>query len=674
MAGSTTSSSLPAKKPKVKAARPATAIKGPLSAKSVADSDDSEGARITTVKKPASKTSRSETKSSKPAAPKPSISQAKPSKKRKSPSPSPAKDDASGSGSEEDEDSQDEERPTKKRLLVAKDGSPTPKPNTVAVRPVPAKLSIKPSTNVKPMDRKNERGPGATRDEPNNEVGGSSEYSSSGSESGSGSGSESESGSSDKTSLQSPRKQSPVQKSVPQQITPIYDPPAGFESTSISIHPASKLSEILAPSNLEGKQIWHITAPESVPISLVKEVSIQNIGNGAPVLKYDGANYGLVPELEAEQASSRALLLPSTQGNSYRPAKNTIIKTLNLQQLVSLPSHALEPAVHPNRSASASESYKKVPRQQPEGLRMRYHPFGASDGSDSEPSSEPAPKAPQFRVPARVQENSPVRKRKRPDLSDDVSDSRSAVKSQKRKRTRSPRATARAKHDPMDIDGIRNENSESIETPIESLHPVMNGANTHVSLPNGNETKEARRKRKEKEKEKLEHRDSPPKPATALPLDMKQDAEKMQPGEVVESVPAIANAVEGASSISVTSPRKESKEEKAKRKEERRRRKETKRASRGASSLSAQDTSQQELPDSQDQMMQEIETAQREASIRILTPREGSPQKVSRIAHESRNSALDSGQALQRKEMKEENANRKEEKRRRRRERECGSA
>lgn len=672
MAGSTTSSSLPAKKPKVKAARPATAIKVPLSAKFVADSDDSEGARITTVKKPASKTSRSETKSSKPAAPKPSISQAKPSKKRKSPSPSPAKDDASGSGSEEDEDSQDEERPTKKRLLVAKDGSPTPKPKTVAVRPVPAKLSIKPSTNVKPMDRKNERGPGATRDEPNNEVGGSSEYSSSGSESGSGSGSESESGSSDKTSLQSPRKQNPVQKSVPQQPTPIYDPPAGFESTSISIHPASKLSEVLAPSNLEGKQIWHITALESVPISLVKEVLIQNIGNGASVLEYDGANYGLVPELEAEQASSRALLLPSTQGNSYRPAKNTIIKTLNLQQLVSLPSHALEPAVHPNRSASASESYKKAPRQQPEGLRMRYHPFGASDGSDSEPSSEPAPKAPQFRVPARVQENSPVRKRKRADLSDDVSDLGSAVKSQKRKRTHSPRATARAKHDPMDIDGIRNENSESIETPIESLHPVMIGANTHVSLPNGNEIKEERRKRKEKEK--LEHGNSPPKPATALPLDMKQDAEKMQPGEVVESVPAIANAVEGASGISVTSPRKVSKEEKAKRKAERRRRKEMERASRGASLLSAQDTSQQELPDSQDQMMQEIETAQREASIRILTPREGSPQKVSRIAHESQHSALDSGQALQRKETKEENAKRKEEKRRRKRERECGSA
>lgn len=654
MAGPKESSSLPAKKPKAKVAKPAkTTQPSLLSAEFVEDSDESGDANTPSVKKPASKTAKSKPNSAKSAAPKPSPSQAKPSKKRKSPSPSPAKD-TSGGESEDDGSSQDEERPAKKRHLVAQDGSPTPKPKPVGVRLVPAKSSIKPSTSVKPLGQRIERGSEAAKNESNNEAGGSSEDSSSGSESGKGS--ESESGSSDKTSLPSPRKKSPIQNSAPQKPTPTYEPPNGFESTSISIHPASKLSELLAPSNLQGKQIWHITAPEAITISLIKEVSPQNIGNGASVLEYHGAKYGLIPESEAEQASSRALLLPSTQTNNYRPSKTTIIKTLHLQQLVSLPNHALEPAVHPNRSASSSDSYIKTPRQQPEGLRMRYRPFGVSDDSALESSPEPMPKAPEFRIPAPVNESSLARKRKRAKSNDSSSNIGSAVKSKKRKQ--SPQATAGAAEDPMDIDAISDKRSNRAESPTKRVQPETNGIRSNGNVANGKETKEERKRRKRNEK--FEQREPPPKPATALPLDVKQDTETMQTGEVVEHVPTTANAVEGTTSTNDISPRKESKEEKTKRREEKRRRKKMKRASRGAS---AQDISQQEVADSEDEMMHEIETAQRAASIPISTPGESSPQRQARVAHES---SLDSGQVSQRKEMKEERAKRKEEKRRRR--------
>lgn len=672
MAGPKRSSSLPAKKPKVEATKPATATNPSLlSAEFVEDSDESGDAKIPSVKKQASEAARPKPKPKSTklaAASKPSISLAKSSKKRKSPSPSPAKDGASGSESEDDESSQDEERPVKKKLLVAQDGSPTPKPKPVAVRPIPAKRSIKPSTNVKPLGGNTQRGSGATAYESSNKAGGSSEDSSSGSESGSGS--ESESGSSDKTSIQSPRKKSPIQTSAPQQSTLIYEPPAGFKSTSISVHPASKLSEILAPPNLQGKQIWHITAPESVPISLVKEVSTHSIGNGASILEYQGAKYGLVPESEAEQASSRALLLPSTQTNNYRPSKTTIIKTLHLQQLVSLPNLALEPAVHPDRSASASESYRKTPRRQPEGLRMRYRPFGVSDDSDLESSSERIPKVPEFRTPAPVKETSPGRKRKRPESNNSGSNIGSAAKSKKRKQN--PQATAGAVENPIDIDAVSNKRSNVAESPSKSPHPETNGVKSNHNLTNGKETKEERKRRRQKEK--IEHRESPSKPGTALPLNLQHHVEEMQPGEVVERVPAIANAVNGTTRLDDDiSPHKESKEEKTKRREARRRRKELERASKGASSISAERPSQQELPDSQEQMMQEIETAQREASIRIPTPRPSSePREQSRVAKESRDSTLDSSHILQRKETDEERAKRREEKRRRRMER--GSA
>ncbi|CAF9912409.1 MAG: hypothetical protein ALECFALPRED_008109 [Alectoria fallacina] len=671
MAGPKGSSSLPAKKPKVEATKPATATNPSLlSAEFVEDSDESGDARIPSVKKQASDAARPKPKpkSTKPAAAsKPSISLAKSSKKRKSPSPSPAKDGANGSESEDDESSQDEEGPAKKKLLVAQDGSPTPKPKPVAVRPIPAKRSIKPSTNVKPLGGNTQRGSGATANESSNKAGGSSEGGSSGNESGSGS--ESESGSSDKTSLQSPRKKSPIQTSASQQSTSIYEPPAGFKSTSISVHPASQLSEILAPPNLQGKQIWHITAPESIPISLVKEVSTHNIGNGASILEYQGAKYGLVTESETEQASSRALLLPSTQTNNYRPSKSTIVKTLHLQQLVSLPNLALEPAVHPDRSVSASQSYRKTPRQQPEGLRMRYRPFGVSDDSDLEPSSEPIPKVPEFRTPAPVKETSPRRKRKRLEFNNSSSNISSAAKSKRQKQN--PKATAGAVEDPIDIDAVSDKRSNVAESPAKSPHPETNGVNSNHNLTIGKETKEERKRRRQKEK--IEHRESPSKPGTALPLDLQQHVEKMQPGEVVERVPAIANAVNGTTRLDDDlSPPKESKEEETKRREARRRQKELERASRGASSISAERPSQQELPDSRDPMMQEIETAQREASIRIPTPRPSSPRNQSLVALESRNSTLDPSHSSQRKETKEERAKRREEKRRRRMER--GSA
>lgn len=654
MAGPKLSSSLLPKMPKAKAAKPS------LSSEFVVDSDDSGDAKTASAKKQAPTTAKSESRSAKPVAPKPSVSQAKPSKKRKSPSPSPTEDDSSDSGSRSDSNHQDETRPSKKRVLAAQDGSPTPRPKLATARPVLAKPSIKPSANVKPLDQRLEREPGAAGSKSKSEAGGNSEDGSSGSESGSGS--ESESGSSDEPSLQSPRKESPVQKSVPQQPAPTYEPPVGFKSTSISLHPASKLSEILAPSNLQGKEIWHITAPETVPISLMKQVSTQKIGNGASILDYHGANYGLVPESEVEPASRRALFLPSNQTNEYQSSKTTIIKTLHLQEIVSLPSHALDPAIHPNRSPSASESYRKTPRQQPEGLRMRYRPFGVSDDSDLESNSELVPKAPEFRIPAPVKENSPGRKRKRRESNDASSNTGSTVKSKKRKK--SPQATAGATEDPMDIDGVSDKRSNGVKSPTKSMHLETNGSGSNGNLANGNETKEERRKRREKKK--LEQRESPSsKPATAIPLNVKQKAEKLQPREVVNGVPAAANAVEGTTSINDISSPKESKDEKAKRREEKRRLKAMARATTDASLISAEDVSQRrEVTDSQDRIMNKIQNAPRDASVQISTPRDGSPQKQSRTVQHSQNSNLGSSQFSQRKETKEERRRRKEEKRR----------
>ena len=691
MAGPKQSSSLPAKKPKAKAAKPATVPKPSLSSEFVVDSDDSRDADPAARKEPASETARFRSNVVQQAASKSSISQGKPSKKRKSPSSSPAESDSSGSDSGKHSNNEDEKRPSKKRILSGHNERPTVKSKPATAPPILAKPSMKTSTSIKPLNKDKQQGQGDSGKEPDSEAGNSSYESSTGSESGSGKGSISRS--SDKTSLQSPEKESPSQKGVPQQPTPSYEPPDGFEPTTISIHPASTLSEILAPSNLRGKQIWHITVPESVPISSVKGIPSHSIGNGVSVLENHGAKYGLVPESDTGQRSNRVLLLPSTQMNNYQPLKTSIVKTLHLQQLVSLPNGVPGPANHPNRSASPSDSYKKTPRQQPEGLRMRYRPFGASDDYDVDSTPEPTPKAPEFRVPDPGKERSPGKKRKRHESIDSNSNAVSTVKS--KKRNQSPQATAGAIENPIDIDAISAVKSNMAESSNNNPLLELNGMKAKGDLPNGTKLSKEGKKRelqgssgtmsststskRGKEKKKLEKREPSPKPATALlPLDVKKDAETIQPGEVVEGVPAaaIANAVEGTKSINAVSSSTTRKDGKDKRhREERRRRKEMEREKRGAPSsvppsnggeASRRDDDGGQIPEP-DQMMTEIENAQREAEIPIdaQEPGERHLSNQAESTDAAKNATMGSSEMSQqqRRVTKEEKAKKKRDKR-----------
>ena len=683
MAGPRQSSSLPAKKPKAKATKPATVPKPSLSSEFVVDSDDSGDTETALEKEPASKSATFRSNPVQPTASKSSTSQGKPSKKRKLPSSSPAENDSSGSEKGKHSSNEDEKRPTKKRMLAGHNERPTTKSKPAIASPVLAKPSINPSTNIKPLNKNKQRAPGGSDSEPDSEAGESSHDSSTDSESGSGK--ESTSRSSDKTSLHSPEKEGPAQNGVLQQPAPTYKPPDGFEPTTISLHPASTLSEILAPSNLQGKQIWHITVPESVPISSIKEVSSHSIENGASILEHHGAKYGLVPESDINQRSNRALLLPSTQTNDYQPLKSNIVKTLHLQQLVSLPRHVASPANPPNRLASPSDSYRKTSRQQPEGLRMRYRPFGASDDSDIESTAEPMPKAPAFRVPDPVKESSPGKKRKRHESIDSSGNAISTAKSKKRKQ--SPQATAGAIENPIDIDAISAVKSNRAASSSKDSHPELNGVKSKGSLPNGTEMNKEGQKRasrdssgmmsstsiskREKEKTKFDKREPPSKPATALlPLDVKKDAETIQPGEVVEGVPATANAVEGTKSINAVSSTTARKDEKAKRREERRRLKELERASRGAASLvppsnggeaSRRDDDGDQDPDP-DQMMTEIENAQREAEIPVDVQERRGRDSLNRVGSvEGRMTEKEKERAKRREEKKEKRRRRKAE-------------
>ncbi|KAI9771491.1 MAG: hypothetical protein M1840_002111 [Geoglossum simile] len=162
------------------------------------------------------------------------------------------------------------------------------------------------------------------------------------------------------------------------QSRPVYKPPQGFQA--LKTDPStSTTSELLSPPNLAGKQIWYITAPASVPVSNLKEVSTQKVMNGEAVLSYKGSEYGFVSLDEAAAGSSQAVLLvPGKEG--YQLAGTNFSRTILLQQLVRLPLRINTEGAP--QASSALPAAKKAARKQPEGLKMRFTPIGF-DGSGS---------------------------------------------------------------------------------------------------------------------------------------------------------------------------------------------------------------------------------------------------------------------------------------------------
>lgn len=95
--------------------------------------------------------------------------------------------------------------------------------------------------------------------------------------------------------------------------------------------------------------------------------------------------------------AKKALLLPSAETNEYRPVEVEIARTLQLQQLPAKGSNGLSATL--NAAPPKRIRNEKAPPQQPDGLRMRYHPFGVTEHSSDETQPEKQTHVPKFRRP-----------------------------------------------------------------------------------------------------------------------------------------------------------------------------------------------------------------------------------------------------------------------------------
>ncbi|TEY84206.1 hypothetical protein BOTCAL_0019g00300 [Botryotinia calthae] len=168
-----------------------------------------------------------------------------------------------------------------------------------------------------------------------------------------------------------------------------FKPPPGFEKSSSKN--SSKAPQLFSKSNLEGKEIWYITAPASVPIASVMEMSLRDAKLGKAVFSQNGNDYGFVHDPLDDKAYTK-ILLPSNSKDGYSIEKKSVDQIYHMQQVVNLSKES---------SNQATVPAKRPVRQQPKGLKARYQPIGFASapgviGSD-EDESESEERAPKFR-------------------------------------------------------------------------------------------------------------------------------------------------------------------------------------------------------------------------------------------------------------------------------------
>lgn len=87
---------------------------------------------------------------------------------------------------------------------------------------------------------------------------------------------------------------------------------------------ASEIANFFSKAQLEGRQVWYITAPASLPVTVVQDLTIpmDEAKKGMPILAYNGEDYRMAFDNPATSSALR-LLIPNKKGDEYSLRKHT---------------------------------------------------------------------------------------------------------------------------------------------------------------------------------------------------------------------------------------------------------------------------------------------------------------------------------------------------------------
>ncbi|KAK7193194.1 hypothetical protein DPSP01_008201 [Paraphaeosphaeria sporulosa] len=178
-----------------------------------------------------------------------------------------------------------------------------------------------------------------------------------------------------------------------QQARP-FVPPEDFKAASTERAASSAITNIF--KNLDGKQIWHITAPEGVSLKDLRQLAMDKVQKGEAVLDHKGTSYGLAP---AEVGvGGREVMIPVANG--YRAIPTQVSQSYHIQQVINLPkltSRQADVNTGGEAAASITASTIRAVKPQVKGLKMRFFPSGFEDsapttlGDSDDEADAPAP-------------------------------------------------------------------------------------------------------------------------------------------------------------------------------------------------------------------------------------------------------------------------------------------
>ncbi|KFY30962.1 hypothetical protein V493_01517, partial [Pseudogymnoascus sp. VKM F-4281 (FW-2241)] len=150
---------------------------------------------------------------------------------------------------------------------------------------------------------------------------------------------------------------------------------------------SSAPNSLLTPAALAGKQIWHITAPASLSLSSLKNLSLPATGaedGDAPTISLPGGEYTVA--LAASTADTTRVLVPGR--GAYKALEAPVGQTLHLQRVNEV-------------GGEKYEGKKREARKQPKGLKMRFRPIGFGEegecGVIGDEEEEEEAERPQFK-------------------------------------------------------------------------------------------------------------------------------------------------------------------------------------------------------------------------------------------------------------------------------------
>jgi hypothetical protein len=106
-----------------------------------------------------------------------------------------------------------------------------------------------------------------------------------------------------------PRAQRPPEShAVAFTATKAYVPPRGFHPVPLNARTVSASTALL--DNLQGKQLWHITAPAGVSLESLSALDMDKAMRGGAVLSYKGTDYGFA-QTEKSGDGAHEVFVPS---------------------------------------------------------------------------------------------------------------------------------------------------------------------------------------------------------------------------------------------------------------------------------------------------------------------------------------------------------------------------